>query len=131
MNSDLPVGKVTYLFAAGLPPDNTTSVMIAIEPMSTLVFTHNQMVEVEIKGIKQTVTDYHEFSRIKTTVNGREATIIDWEGTYPQVGKKHNFQMLILVGKNAWVVGCNTTPEESSKWKDDFQSIVRSLRILK
>jgi hypothetical protein len=130
-NSDLPVDKVMYLFAAGLPSDYSTSLAIAIEPMPSTVSTVDQIVEVEVNGIKEIVQNYREFSRIKTTVDGKKAVIIDWEGTYAEVGKRHNLQMYIKIGQNAWLVGCNTSPEESNKWQDDFQSIVRSLRIFR
>jgi hypothetical protein len=133
MNSDLPADQGSFVFIAGIPIETgyAPSVTIGIEPMPALIFTHSQMIEGEISAIKQTLQDYHEFSRNKTTVGGREATIVEWEGTYPQVGKNHNLQMYILVGKNAWIVSCTPPPGEYDKCGKDFQAIVRSLRILK
>lgn len=133
MNSDIPVNQWYLVFTAGIAFDlgYEPSLNIGIEPMPALVITHNQMVEAEITGIKQTLSDYHEFSRTKTTVGGREATIIEWEATYPQIGKNHILQMLMLVGRNAWVVSCIPPQGEYDRWDQDFQAIVRSLRILK
>lgn len=133
MNSDVPTDQASMIFVAGIPTATgyEPSFNIGIEPMPALIITHNQMVEGEITGIKQTLSDYHEYSRVQTTVSGREATIVEWEGTYPQVGKNHNLQMFVLVGRNAWVVTCIPPLGEYDKWGKDFQAIVRSLRILK
>jgi hypothetical protein len=133
MNSDAPIDQAQFLFAAGVPIESgyAPSVTMGIEPMPAFIVTHNQMVDAEIDAIKQTLSDYHEYSRIKTTVGGKEATILEWEGTYPQVGKNHNLQLYILAGKNAWIIGCVPPIGEYDKWEKDFQSIVRSLRILK
>jgi hypothetical protein len=134
INSDLPVEQAHGIFIAGLPIGGGyywPNVSIVVESVPGLVVTHNQMVEAETTGIKQLLSDYHQFSRVKTTVGGREATIIDWEGTFPEAEKSHNLDLFVLVGKTVWVVGCTQSIEEFSKWEEDFQAIVRSLRILK
>ena len=133
IESDLPLERYSLIFFAGLPTEMgyEPSVNITVESLPGVILTHEMMVEAEIQGIKDFVQDYHEFSRVKTTIGGREATIVDWEGTYPQLGRFHNLQMFILVGKVAWVVTCTPPAGEFSKWEDDFHAIVRSLRILK
>lgn len=133
INSDAPVENAHVIFYGGLPIETgySPSVNIVVEPVPGLVVTHNQMVEAEVNGVKYYVQDYHEFSRIKTTVDGREATIIEWEGTYPQYGKGHTLQLLVLVGKTAWIVSCVPPSGEYDKWEKDFEAIVRSLRIVK
>jgi hypothetical protein len=65
------------------------------------------------------------------TVGGREATILDHEYTLPNMGRFHLLQMIILTDKAAWAVTCGSFPEDFSQWEKDFQSVVRSLRILK
>ena len=108
------------------------NVNIGVESLPGVMWTHDKVVEAEIRGIKQLVQDYHAFSQVKTTVGGREVTILDWEGTYPQLGRLHSLQMVVLVGKVVWVVTCTpVSPETFSDYEDDFHAVVRSLRILK
>lgn len=132
IQSDISVKKARVIFLAGLPIEAgyVPSVNIVVESIPG-VGTNDRMVEAEVKGLKQIIPDYHEFSRVKTTVDGREATIFDWEGTYPQIGKGHVLQMMILVGKTAWIVTCTPPKGEFGKWKEYFQAIVKSLRIMK
>jgi hypothetical protein len=138
INSDVPIENASCLFLAGIPINGTYSpnVVIMVEPMPTEISTHEQMVEAEINGVKQIVLDYHELHRVKTIVDGREATIIEMDLTYPQIGQVYYVAMLTLIGRNVWGVGCtvyitDSFVTESSQWEKDFQAIVRSFRILK
>ena len=107
------------------------NVNIVVEPLSSEITTHEQMVEAELRGIKLVVSDYREISRVKTSVDGRGATIVDFEGTPPgQNSKIHSLQMFILVDKTAWIVTCTSFIDGFVEWEDDFNTIVRSLRIL-
>jgi len=133
VDSDLPLEKATYLFVVGKQAMGgyNPNVSIAVESLPQGVLTHEQMVEATLRGIITSVEDYMLVSRSKTTVGDREATIVDLEVTLSGKGRYHVLQMYILVNKTAWLVSCITTPEDFIKWEKDFQSIVRSLRILK
>lgn len=134
IESDAPVERSGAIFFAGVPTETgyMPSVNIMVEALSGIVWTHDKLVEAEIKGVKHFVQDYHELSRVKTTVGGREATIVEYEGTYPKLDKKYHFLVMVtLVGKTAWIVTCTALPDEYSKWEDDFNAIVKSLRVLK
>ncbi len=133
IESNLPLEKVSGIFFAGVPTETgyMPNVNIVVESLPGVVLTHDRVVEAEIRGIKEIVQDYHEFSRIKTTIGGREATILDWEGTIPGLPKQHSLQLIMLVGKVAWLVSCTPPTGEFNKWEEDFDAIVRSLRILK
>jgi len=87
------------------------------------------MIEVEVQGAKKVMPDYREFSRVKTTVDGRETTIIDCEGTPPGQGKFHFLQMYTLVDKTVLVVTCTALIDDFADWENDFNIIVRSLRV--
>ena len=132
IDEDLPVEKVSYLFFAGLPIETgyMPNVGIAIEPLPLGVNTNDEYVEAGIQVIKSVIQDYRKFTQIKTTIDGREATIIEAEGTFPGLPKTHTLQMFTIQGKNGWVVSCTSSIGEFSKWEDDFNAIVRSLRIL-
>lgn len=130
---DLPLERANVIFFAGVPTEMgyDPNVNIVVESLPGVMWTLDKVVEAEIQGLKDVVDDYHEFSRIKTTISGREATIVEWEGTIPSLPKQHSLQLCMLVGKVAWIVTCTPPSGEFSKYEDDFQAIVRSLRILK
>ncbi len=133
INSGLPLERTSIIFMAGLPEgrDYFPNVNIVVESLPGSISTQNVLVEAEIQGIKLVIKDYHESSRVKTTVGGKEATIIDWEGAFPQQGKSRILQMFMLVGKVGWCVTCTPPQGKFSSWEKDFNSVVRSLRILK
>ena len=133
IDSDLPVEKLSLLFMAGVHSQIGLfpSVNIVVEPCPLTIFTHDSMVKWETEGIEEFISDYYEFSRVKTTIDGRTATIFVCQGTFPDALTCRNMQTLLLVGRTVWVVTCTALPEEYSKWEDDFDAIVRSLRILK
>ena len=132
IESDLPLERASVLFSAGLPTMEgfMPNVNIGVEPLAEGTWTHDEVVAAAIEGVKAVMSDYHEFSRVKTTVGNRTATIIDAQGNIPGFGTYRHVQMYLLVSKTVWVVGCTSLPDEYSKWEDDIDAIVRSLRIL-
>ena len=104
---------------------------ILVESIPGFTGGHHEAVEMEVRGIKHMCQAYHEFSRIDETIDGRMATIIEYEATFPNVGKNHVLQMFTVVGKTVWIVSCTPEPEKFDDIEDDFYAIVRSLRILK
>jgi hypothetical protein len=131
LKADLPVEKTSCIFLAGLRTTRgyMPNLNIVVEPLPPGISTHDQVVEAEIRGLQKVVQDYQEFSRVKTTVGGRMATIIDYEGTFPERGKWHFLQMITLVDKTVWVVSCTSSLEDFAKWEKDFYAIVKSLQI--
>lgn len=129
---ELPLESASLLLLVGLPTDAgwAPNVNILVESLLGDELTHNDMVEAQTADIEITLQDYHEITRIKTTVGGKEATILEYEATYPGIGKLHQLVMLSLVGNNAWMVTCTPLPGEFNEWSDDFNAVVRSLRIL-
>jgi len=132
IESNLPIERTNAIFFAGLPLETgyMPSVNILVESLPD-VRTHDEMVEAEIRGIKFIIPDYREFSRTKTTVGGRVATILQWEGTYPELGKMRVLQMLIFVGEIVWIISCTPPSGEFNNCEEDFNALVRSFRILK
>lgn len=131
VESGLPLERVSVIFFAGVPSE------IGYEPNVNLlieyipeVSSQDEAVEAEIRGLRRVVQDYHEFSRVTTTIDGREATIIDCEATYTEMGKAHQLFMMTLVDKYVWVVTCTSSTDEFSRYEDDFYHMVKSLRIL-
>jgi len=129
--SGLPIKEETLVFFSGKRGITYDPyVNIALEPVPAGVSTNDQMIGSQIQSLKKACPDYQELSRVKTIFNGKEATILEWEGTAPGgQGKSYCRQLYILTDKAIWVVTCSTTPEESAQWDNDFNTILRSLRI--
>ncbi len=133
IESGLPLERVSAIFFAGVPTETgySPNVNIVVESLPGVRWTLDKVVEAQIRAVKDFVEDYHEFSRFKTTIGGREATIVDWEGTYPHLGRSRVLQMSTLVGKTVWIVTCTPDLGKFDECEDDLHAIVRSLRILK
>jgi len=132
IQSGIPIERTSIIFVAGQPMTGGSydpSVNIVVEPIPEGLSTLDQIVEAEIRGAEMVAQDRREFSRVKTTINGIEATILDHEATLPEIGKRHMLQMVTLVGETMWVVSCSSTCEDFATWEKDFHAIVRSLRI--
>lgn len=87
ISSDLPVEDVSLIFLAGVPTERGLfpSVNIIVEPCPLIVCTHDAVVRAEVEGGKEIWPDYHDFSRIKTTIDNRTATIIEYQNTIGSV----------------------------------------------
>jgi hypothetical protein len=133
IDSDVPVESVQFLFLAGLPTilGWDPSVIISVGPCSSIICTHDSTVNAEIEGIKAIDPGYQEISRVKTTVGGRTATILVSLSSLPGEPAYQYSQMFLTVSRTVWVVTCGVLSGEYSEWEDDFDAIVRSLRILK
>jgi hypothetical protein len=133
LKSGIPVEQASTIFFAGRRTATAydPAVSITVEPMLEGMVALDQMVESEVRGVKQVILDYRELSMVKTTIDGREATIWDYEGTMAGQSKLHFLTMITLVDRTTWVVGCATSTDDFSEWENDFNTIVRSLRISK
>ena len=133
ITSDSPLEEASLLFIAGLPATTglNPNVNIGVSPLPVIMWTHDELVTATIEGHKEVFPGYHEFSRVKTTIDNRTATIIDFKATIPESDTYRFVQMISLVGKTVWAVTCTTLRDDYSNWEDDFDAIVRSLRILK
>jgi len=130
INSGLPIEEAYLVFSAGLIMQS--AVGVAVESLCAAISTHDQMVTAAINGIKIVWSDYQELSRVRTIVDGRPATIVEYSGTLCGTGTTfHCVVMLCMVHRNCWAVSCSTLPDEYSNWEDAFDAIVRGLRILK
>lgn len=128
-----------FVFTAEAPRESgisSASVNIVVQALSDMTmrgwWTLNEIVEAKLRRTKEIKQGYHEFSRVSTIINGREAVIIDWESyTSDLSGKVRCIQMFTIVDKLVWKVTCYADSEKFSDFEDDLHAIVRSLRILK
>ncbi len=71
-----------------------------------------------------------DFTIFRSTVQGREVTIVETSGINPDDGEFRILDMAIVIGKNTWTVRCFARPKEFDKREKDFKSILGSFRIL-
>lgn len=131
LQSGIPIQEDTQIFLAGKKfPEFPTYVTIDVVPVPTVVSAHDQMVDSMLQIVRQAYPDLTELSSVKTTVDGKEATILEWEGTIPEEQTTfHCLQLYTLTDKAIWVVTCGSPHEEFTQWRNDFNTIVRSLHI--
>lgn len=133
LESGLPLETARVIFLAGLKIEGgyAPNVNIMVTPLPAGETSPDGALEAEIEITKQTVTDYRELSRAEITVDERAATIVEWEGSYPDLGEIRLLHMAVVVEQTVWIVTCTAPTEEFIQWEDDLQEVVRSLRILK
>lgn len=131
LQSGLPLEASSVIFAAGrlTAAGYEPRLSIAIESMPVGVTTINRMIDAELTGMKKNLSDYQEQSRIYTTIDERQAAILDFEATSKAESTLHYLQMYMLVNNTAWVVSCTALPDDFADWEEDFDTIVRSILI--
>lgn len=133
ITSDTPPEDFRCLFIAGLPTafGRNPNVNIGVQPFSGIAGTLDEGVNAAVEALKLLAPDYYEFSRVKTIIDDRAAAVIEYQATVPGLPTMHCKQMMCTVKQTVWVVTCATSPDKYGTWEDDFDAIVRSLRILK
>ena len=138
-DSDVVLEGYLLVFTTESPREpgiSGANVNIMVQSLSDMTsrgwLTLDEIVEAKLQRTEEIKQEYHEFSRINTIVGGREAAIIDWGSSYPDLDKKSRcVQMFMIADKLVWKVTCYVDSEEYDDFKDDLHAIVRSLRILK
>lgn len=129
-----PVEKTNTVFLAGLSVQTgySPTVAIVIEPLNDDTWGIDEVCEFEITGIKMSEREYNEISRDKTVIDGKDAIILHYEVKTQNSVMLYTMHMLTTVDKNIWAVVCGASSDSDYYvWEDDFNNIVRSLRILK
>ena len=123
---------VSFIFFGGIPIEEgwNPNVNIIVGPRATGYWTLDEIVEAESQYGKEHSQRYHEYSQIRTIVDGREASIIDLEDYDPDFGLLRYLQLYMTEDKFVWIVTCTTESEHFQDYEHTFNNIVRSLRIL-
>jgi hypothetical protein len=131
LQSGVPIGGASTIFYAGrtVETELEPSVSIIVESIHEGTSTLDGVVEAEVQAAQNAMPDYQVSSTVKTTVDGREATIIRSNGTVPDVGKQYFLSMITLVDKTIWVVICSATLGDFVESENDLNAIVKSLRV--
>ncbi len=131
-NSELPLEQASVVFFAGKSTEEgyLPNVNITVEALPQ-TFSLDEYVETSIRGLKTVLSDYHEFSRIRKVIDGREIVIVDYKGDYSDWGEAHWLFMTLLDGKVGWNITITSSIEEFSKYEGDFYLILYSFKLLK
>ena len=130
---EISLEGANMLFLGGKPIEEWyyPSVNIIVMPRSIGYWALDEIVEGEAQYSRENDQRYHEYSRIRTTVDGREAVILDSEDYDPDFGMWRYLQLYAVKDKFVWCVTCGSELEDFKGYEDTFYSIVKSLRILK
>lgn len=134
--SDVPIENVQMMFFGGLETDMgyNPNVSILVEPASKffiLTPTLDELVEAGLDYMNE-AQGFQLFSQTKTTVDGREAVILDWAAPNDPLFYNSRFLQLITINdKYSWTVGCTSDYNDFENYRDMFNTVIRSLRILK
>ena len=135
VDPELEIPEGTYvLFLGGIPVEEGywPNVNIVVIPRSIGYWTLDEIVEYDCQAAMMYLQDFREYSRTETIVDGKEAVILDSENCDPVLGfgMTRYLQLYTVKDEFVWVVSCTYDSEDFQKYKDDFNAIVRSLRIL-
>jgi len=137
--SYISITGLFIVFTAEAPRDSGVSsanVNIVVQALSDMTtkgwWTLDEIVEAKLQRTKETHQGYQEFDRINTVIDGREATIIDWESYTSELsGRVRSIQMFTIADELLWKITCYVDSDKFSDYEADLHAIVRSLRILK
>lgn len=126
--------KNNVVFFGGIPLDNgyyNPNMSIVVEPLGDDNVKLEDFVCRSVSDVKRLVEEYHELSRTKTIIDGRQAIILDYEYRFPNWPLIHSLTMFTVIDKFAWVIGCGILPPLNfNDFKDDIYAIVKSFKIL-
>jgi len=131
LQSGVPIEGASTIFFAGRPEETELepSVYIVVEPVHEGTSTLDGIVEAEVQAAESVILDYQVATMVKTTIDGREATIIRSNGTIPDGGRSYFLSMITLVDNTIWVIVCSATLNDFVNSEKDLDTIVRSLRV--
>ncbi len=127
-------GRVVFFAGITYETGHNPNVSVVVTPSGEGEWKLEDLVEAVVqRGYMKDAEEYHEFSRTKIVVDGREAIILDCEAKYPLVtAELRVLTMYLRDNKLMWAVTCGVLPpKDFSDFENDLHAIVRSLRILK
>ena len=131
IESDVPLERSHGYHIAGLPETGyIPGVQIEFAPLPEKVVKLDELTDTLVAEVEW--DDFRVNTRLKTTIDGREAAIVDYQGIHDS---NYRLRVLALVAirsnKVRYGVACASTVEEFSRWEDDFYHILTSFRILR
>jgi hypothetical protein len=134
IDENIPLEGPLQVFLAGLPVNAgySTTISVMVAPVPAGIHNIEEFYEQLIAKIKDLMKGFKIVSQDKEVIDGKEAVIAHFK--YDLHGGKtgHSLETYMISGKNVWSISCTVDSDENYDiWEDDFNNIVRSLRILK
>ena len=127
--------KSNMVFLGGVPLGSgyyNPSINILVEPLGDDNAKLEDFVDSFVQEYKRILEEYHEFSRTKTIIDGRQAVILDFEARMPNFPLVHFITMNIYIDKFLWTITCSVgLPLNFYDFKNDLYAMVKSFKILK
>lgn len=133
VDPEAEVEEAKLLFGAGMPTEEGyyPTVGISVAPRSMGYYTLDEIVESEGLWNREYLQRYRVHSQVRTFVDGREADIICSEDYEPEYGEWRYITLTMVKDDFVWFVTCSSESEDFNDYEDIFNSVVRSIRILK
>jgi hypothetical protein len=132
LESGLPIHNYYTIFAAFKWVQDKIVASVFIHLNGRFLGDPYRTIDEAEKGQKRTCPDFVELSRTPATVNGREGIIREWEGTLAEGEdqiKEYHLELYLPTNLAIWDVSCSADSDNITQAKNDFDTIVRSLRI--
>ena len=129
LQTDKPIESPSTIFFAGYRKADGFDPWLNIVVEKAFEDTVDIFVRSMMQATQSYFTGYREFSRVKTTVDGKDAIIVEWEGALEEQDRRHFVQMFMMIDGTVWTVTCKASPEDFARWRNDFYAIVRSFEI--
>jgi hypothetical protein len=129
---ELNLEDARMLFFGGFPEGEGyyPTVSIVIVPRMIGYWKLDEIVEIETRYSRENSQQYREFSQVKTVVDGRESIIIDSQDYTNDDGYWRYMQLFTIKDKFVWFVTCSSESDDFDYFRNTFNDIVRSLRLL-
>ena len=108
------------------------TLLLPYQPTDEISWKLEDFVETKVQEEIKVFKEYHENSRTRIAVGGKDAIIVDSQSQLSGIGVTRSLKMYVRNDKQVWMVICGVLPANNfSDFETDFHAIVRSLRIFK
>jgi len=126
-----PLSVVQTVLYGGLRDgsDYEPTVTVSVVPRFYGFSTLDEIYETDSRMFTETVPEYMENKVTRTTVDGREVTIVDSQDNQPEYGERRYLVLTTPEGVLVWYVVCSVATEDYDRWEETFTQVVSSLMI--
>jgi hypothetical protein len=118
----------TLLFVGGLPPSYIPTIIVLTEPVTENIINHEALVAAKLESFKAAGTNFKEIVRMDTTIDGRQATVIEYSATLGGT-PRHDVVAFLMDNGIVWSVTAAALQQNYKQYLNDQYLIARSLRI--
>jgi hypothetical protein len=136
IKTNIPVEESAWVFSAGRQASEELNaevfnpeLIIVIGPVPEGSSSLDSIIDSVMEKQKATSGDLRELSRRKVTIDGRDAIIEEQQWLQEGKARFYCYKLYTVSDKIMWMVNCVLDSGNPDQWKDNFDTMVRSLRI--